>query len=39
MASRDLRDISYGDEEGNDIDEGLSNQPDTEDSNDDSHND
>jgi hypothetical protein len=38
MASRDLRDISYGDE-GNDIDEGLSNQPDTEDSNDDSHND
>lgn len=38
VSRRDLRDDIYVDESG-DIDENLSNQPDTEDSNDDSHND
>ena len=38
MTYRDLRETSYTDE-GGDIDENLSNQPNTEDSNDDSNND
>ena len=38
MSSRDLRE-SYSVDQSGDSDEGLSNQPDTEDSNDDSNND
>jgi hypothetical protein len=37
VSIRDLRESNYS--EGDDIDENLSNQPDTEDSNDDSNND